>query len=214
MPVAVGVGVRVGVAVGMACHGQAPTQNQKSKSYTSTMMATSSSLFPVMLIPFLMLVNALHEFLCRFYSLFLLGLGLNHNFLSILLTRLSVRTAVESSSTRSAVGISRIFHTLYATRPCRLDCAAALYSQFRRSARVLGGKHSCLGRAERISLGAEGAPVDVKWKKGEPMDLPPKFIATVHRYFGDKGPCLVADPASRGSSVQDEMGTGRRGHEP
>lgn len=112
VPVAVGVGGGVGVAVDIAFHGQPPTPNQNSKAYPSTMMTTRSSLFPVMLTPFLMLINALHEFVCRFFSLFLLDLGFDHNFPSILWTILSVLTAVESSSTCAAFGIARIFHTL------------------------------------------------------------------------------------------------------
>ena len=32
-----------------------------------------------MLTPFLMLIDAFHEFLCRFFSFFLIGLGFVHN---------------------------------------------------------------------------------------------------------------------------------------
>ena len=78
----------------IACDGQAPTQNQNSETYSSTMMTTSSSPSPVTLAPILMtLINALHEFLCRFFSFFQLGLGFDHNRPSVLWTRLSVLTA-------------------------------------------------------------------------------------------------------------------------
>jgi hypothetical protein len=87
-----------------ACCGQAPAQNEKSKSYASAMMMTRSFFSPVMLFPFLMLIDALHEFFSRFFFFFLLGLGFDHDFLSILLMRQSVRTTIESSSTRSAFG--------------------------------------------------------------------------------------------------------------
>jgi hypothetical protein len=42
------------------------------------MMVTRSFLCPVVLTPFLMLINALHEFFCRFFLLFQLGLGFDH----------------------------------------------------------------------------------------------------------------------------------------
>jgi hypothetical protein len=43
------------------------------------MMTTRSSLSSVTLIPFVMLINSLHEFGCRFLSLFALVLGSGHN---------------------------------------------------------------------------------------------------------------------------------------
>ena len=76
------------------------------------MVMTSTSLCPVTLTPFLMLVNAFHEFLCRFFRLFPLLFGFDHNGPSILWTILIVVAAEESSSTSSVFGILGTFYPL------------------------------------------------------------------------------------------------------
>ncbi|SVB47312.1 uncharacterized protein METZ01_LOCUS200166 [marine metagenome] len=54
------------------------------KTYYLPMMSTSSSLCSVVLTPFLMLIDALNKFRRRFFWLFRLLLGFDHNGPSIL----------------------------------------------------------------------------------------------------------------------------------